>query len=95
MLVLTLLRDEPTYGYQLVTRLRECGLSDVSTGTVYPVLTRLERDGQLASSLVASELGPARKYYQPTETGLTALIEARRRWDALGTVVHAVVKEQP
>ncbi|WP_370651797.1 PadR family transcriptional regulator, partial [Frankia sp. Cj3] len=43
LLLLCLLAERESYGYQLVQRLRETGLSDISDGTVYPALTRLER----------------------------------------------------
>src|SRR5690625_7726105 len=66
MLVLALLHQQESYGYELVTRLRSHGLDSIAPGTVYPVLTRLEREGRLTSYLMASSAGPARKYYRPT-----------------------------
>ena len=63
ILVLTLLDQEESYGYELVTRLQGGGLHGIATGTVHPVLTRLEREGRLSSRLVPSAAGPARKYY--------------------------------
>lgn len=95
MLVLALLREQDSYGYELVTRLRDSGLTDVSTGSVYPVLTRLERDGHLASYLVASPQGPARKYYTPTDAGLDHLGVQRRSWQQLGDVVAVVMTPGP
>jgi len=95
MLVLALLREQDSYGYELVTRLHDSGLTDVSTGSVYPVLTRLERDGHLASYLVASPSGPARKYYTPTDAGLTHLSVQRRSWQQLGDVVAVVLTPGP
>lgn len=92
MLVLQVLSDDETYGYQLVTRLDERGLANISTGSVYPVLSRLERDGLLTSRLVASNAGPARKYYRPTPTGMETLVDAIRAWDELTETVHAVMR---
>lgn len=89
-LVLALLRREESYGYELVTRLRAGGLTDVSTGTVYPILTRLEREGAIASRLVASPSGPARKYYAPTPDGATRLTEGLAAWRDLTDVVDAL-----
>lgn len=90
MLVLSLLEDEESYGYELVVRLQAVGLPGIATGTVYPVLTRLEREGRLASRLVASDAGPARKYYQPTDAGLQFLVDTRRAFDALADVVARI-----
>jgi PadR family transcriptional regulator PadR len=91
MLVLTLLEQEESYGYELVIRLQEAGLSGIASGTVYPVLTRLEREGRLTSRLVPSAAGPARKYYRPTASGLGLLADARRAWASLSDVVHRLL----
>lgn len=91
MLVLRVLSDEETYGYELVSRLTSRGLAGISTGTVYPVLNRLEREGLLGSRLVASTAGPARKYYGLTASGRAALTEAIRGWDDLASAVASVL----
>ena len=70
LLLLRLLADRESYGYEVVQRLREVGLSEISEGTVYPALARLEREGRITARLVSSSAGPARKYYQPTPDGL-------------------------
>lgn len=97
MLVLALLAEAESYGYELVTRLQAAGLTDIGAGTVYPVLNRLERDGAVSSRLVASTTGPARKYYRPTTRGTAELAAAGAAWDRLATTVAAVLdpdKEQ-
>lgn len=91
MLVLALLRDTESYGYELVTRLRDAGLRELGTGTLYPVLSRLERDARVSSRLVASPSGPARKYYAPTDAGLAELARAERSWQHLSTTVAHVL----
>ena len=91
MLVLHLLAERESYGYELVTRLQDDGLTDITTGTVYPVLSRLEREGHIASRLVASPHGPARKYFLPTPDGAARLRETRAGWEQLATVVGAVL----
>jgi PadR family transcriptional regulator PadR len=93
MLVLSLLDQEESYGYELVTRLQDGGLHGIATGTVYPVLTRLEREGRLSSRLVPSAAGPARKYYRPTPSGLALLADARRAWSDLADVVSRLLPE--
>ena len=69
LLLLQLLAEKESYGYEVVQRLHATGLTDVLEGTVYPALSRLEREGRLSSRLVPSSSGPARKYYQPTAAG--------------------------
>ncbi|GAB2973476.1 MAG TPA: PadR family transcriptional regulator [Actinotalea caeni] len=90
MLVIGLLGAAESYGYELVTRLRTAGLDGIAPGTVYPTLTRLEREGRLTSRLVPSPSGPARKYYRPTPAGEAYYASALAAWDELGAVVGAV-----
>ncbi len=91
MLVLAMLTERESYGYELVTRLQADGLSDIATGTVYPVLTRLEREGLITSRLVASSSGPARKYYVPTAQGGAELTRSTRSWRRLTITVTATL----
>ena len=91
MLVLSLLTERESYGYELVTRLQADGLSDIAAGTVYPVLTRLEREGLITSRLVASSSGPARKYYVPTARGAAELARSARAWRELTITVRATL----
>lgn len=90
MLIIGLLEASESYGYELVTRLREAGLTGIAPGTVYPVLSRLEREGRLGSHLEASPSGPARKYYRPTPAGLALYETALAAWHDLGAVVRSV-----
>jgi PadR family transcriptional regulator, regulatory protein PadR len=91
LLLLCLLAERESYGYEVVQRLREIGLSGISEGTVYPALARLEREGRVSARLVSSRSGPARKYYRPTTTGCTALAEGTASWLALAEVVDPVL----
>lgn len=86
-LLLRLLADRESYGYELVGRLRDLGLAGIAEGTVYPALARLEREGRVAARLVSSRSGPARKYYRPTPAGYQALAEGAAMWRAMADVV--------
>jgi PadR family transcriptional regulator PadR len=88
MLVLSLLHEHESYGYELVERLRELGLAQLATGAVYPVLNRFERDGLVSSHLQPSPSGPPRKYYAITPEGDDARIDASLRWRALSAVAE-------
>ncbi|WP_412753693.1 PadR family transcriptional regulator [Krasilnikovia sp. M28-CT-15] len=90
-LLLWLLAERESYGYELVQRLRTVGLSSISEGTVYPALSRLEREGRVSSRLVASRAGPARKYYRPTDSGYAALADATADWHLLAATVNGVL----
>lgn len=88
MLILTLLREHESYGYDLVERLRNLGLSGLATGAVYPVLSRFERDGWLSSHMQQSASGPARKYYALTLVGEQARQDAVSRWQDITVVAQ-------
>jgi PadR family transcriptional regulator len=85
--VLSLLRDEELYGFDLVRRLADIDGMVTSEGTIYPLLSRLRRDGWVSSRWVESESGPPRRYYRSTPDGERALaafvIEWRRFRDAV------------
>ena len=87
LLLLHLLAEQESYGYEVVQRLHDLGLADVAPGTVYPALSRLEREKRLTARLVASDEGPARKYYRPTPAGLEALTTGTAQWGALVALV--------
>src|SRR5438105_1154305 len=90
LLLLQLLAERESYGYEVVQRLHEYGLTGVLEGTVYPALTRLEREKRLTSRLVASPSGPARKYYRLTPAGHEALAVGTASWADLAGIVSAV-----
>jgi PadR family transcriptional regulator PadR len=89
--LLRLLAERESYGYELVTRLHELGLTEVQDGSVYPALGRLERDGHVTSRLVASSSGAARKYYRPSPAGYAALAHIELAWVSLVRALAPIV----
>ena len=87
LLLLRLLAAQESYGYQLVQRLRQAGITDIAEGTVYPALARLEREDRVTARLVPSRSGPARKYYTPSAAGYEALHRGRQAWRDLADTV--------
>ena len=95
LLTLALLAREESYGYQLTERLSGLGL-DVTTGLVYPLLSRLERDGLVSTHMVQSTHGPPRKYFTLTPAGTAAREAAQEQWHLVsGAVRDAIEREQP
>ena len=70
--VLALLRDQPGYGFDLVRTLAEADGLITSEGTIYPLLSRLRRDGLVTTTWHESPSGPPRRYYQLTPAGRAA-----------------------
>jgi PadR family transcriptional regulator, regulatory protein PadR len=79
--VLAVVGHEDGYGYDVVRRLREAGLSEVGDASVYGTLRRLFNAGYLTSYVVPSEEGPHRKYYGLNDTGRAQLAKARDDWE--------------
>lgn len=57
------------YGYALVKALVAVPGVGVAEGSIYPLLSRLKRQGLVTTRLEESSEGPARKYYLATEEG--------------------------
>lgn len=94
-LLLCSLRDREDYGYALVVRLQEAGLTDIAEGTVYPALSRCERAGWVEAYYVPSGRGPARKYYRLTTTGDGELTRSLESWNHLVALVSAITSKGP
>src|SRR3990167_4445147 len=66
--VLKVCSHEPKYTSDIIRALSQAELVVVE-GTIYPLLSRLQKDGLLAHEWQESEQGPPRKYYKITEFG--------------------------
>lgn len=79
---LSLLSHKEAYASELIGRLKEAELLVVE-GTIYPLLTRLKREGFLQYRWEESSGGPPRKYYMITQTGREVLSELEKSWKQL------------
>jgi PadR family transcriptional regulator len=78
--VLALLTEGERYGFELVRALAQVDGMVTSEGTIYPLLSRLRRDGLVEPTWRESPAGPPRRYYRVTEAGRTALDAFVREW---------------
>ena len=92
--VLALLAGEQLYGFDLVRRLGQVDGLVTSEGTIYPLLSRLRRDGSVSTSWVESESGPPRRYYAITASGKQALGEFVEQWGRFRDSVDQLIKGQ-
>jgi PadR family transcriptional regulator PadR len=92
--VLALLRDGERYGFELVRRLAEADGLVTSEGTVYPLLSRLRRDGVVETTWRESSTGPPRRYYRLTHTGHMALEVFAEEWRRFSDVVDRILEGQ-
>ncbi|HKT00695.1 MAG TPA: PadR family transcriptional regulator [Rugosimonospora sp.] len=91
--VLSLLRDEERYGFDLVRRLGELDGMITTEGTIYPLLTRLRRDGRVTSRWAESESGPPRRYYRTSPEGVRALRAFTAEWQRFRNAVDECLGE--
>lgn len=91
--LLALIAHRPRYGYELVEALAERGLTLVSEGTIYPLLTRLQRAGLVTSYREPSAAGPPRKYYRLTPAGAAELSAGQRVWGDFASAVTRVLTD--
>lgn len=85
--ILQVLREEPSYGYEIVTTLAELGPLAANENTVYPLLRRLKADGLLETFLRESPTGPPRQYYRLTADGRKRLSALNKEWQAMSGAV--------
>ena len=87
--ILQIIAREPSYGYAIAAMLRDGGFADVTEGTLYPLLLRLERKGLIAAAFREGEtyLAEFREAWRATAAGVAAILEGnigpeRRQDDA-------------
>lgn len=90
---LAILSGKELYGYKIVETLKDYGFEDIHEATVYPILTRLNKQGLLAFEKRPSELGPPRKYYSLTEQGKEELQLFNDCWLDISKKVDKILKE--
>jgi len=91
MCLLSIIDEEASYGYEMVSKLRERGLDLASEGSIYPLLSRLQKQGVIQGYLVQSSEGPARKYYRMSDRGRNLLQQWRADWSEFRNSVDAVL----
>jgi len=70
-----------SYGLDMMESLTEAGL-EVSEGTLYPLLSRMTREGSLGAEWSTPETGHPRKYYGLTALGTEVLAAMREEFEA-------------
>jgi PadR family transcriptional regulator, regulatory protein PadR len=84
--VLGVCGHDAVYANDIAKRLRTIGLPVVE-GTIYAILSRLQKDGLLSFEWKASEQGPPRKYYRMTSAGSRVYAGLEPHMQALATAL--------
>lgn len=88
--VLAAIKDEPSYGYQIIKDMKP--FVEISESTLYPILRRLEM-AELLTVHSAEHNGRLRKYYHITKRGLARIEAFRQEWKELLTIYQFVTGE--
>ncbi|MGH7448099.1 MAG: PadR family transcriptional regulator [Longimicrobiales bacterium] len=92
--ILNIVGHSRVYGYDIVKQLRGLNGLVISEGTIYPILSRLKRDGLVRTSLEESPEGPARKYYELTRRGEQLRDDMNTYWDLLASGISGLMRRR-
>ena len=81
-LILSVLAEGESYGYEIIQRIREVSDGEMQwkDGMLYPVLRKLEAQGLVESEWRVSESGRRRRYYRLKQEGRESLKVEKTQW---------------
>ena len=94
LLILKILALEPLHGWAVSQRLKQVSANvlQVSDGSLYPALHKLEQDGWITAKWKTSELGRRAKFYSLTRLGRRQLGKQAADWERLSSAITHVVR---
>jgi PadR family transcriptional regulator PadR len=94
LLLLKILALEPRHGWAISQRLKQVSgdVLQVSDGSLYPALHKLEQEGWITAEWKTSELGRRAKFYSLTRLGRRHLEKEAANWERLSSAITSVVK---
>lgn len=93
LLILKLLALEPLNGWSISLRLKQLSADvlQVSDGSLYPALHKLEQQGWIKAEWRVTENNRRARFYSLTRPGRRRLEQERQQWERLSGAIHAVV----
>ncbi len=97
MLILQTLQWGPQHGYAISQMIqgRSGDLLKVETGSLYPALHRLERQGWVTSQWKQTESHQRAKFYRLTPAGKKQLLSQQVRWAQLVDAIAGIMQPAP
>lgn len=89
--VLAAIKDEDSYGYQIIKDMKPC--VEISESTLYPILRRLQA-AKLLTVRNTEYNGRLRKYYHITELGLKRIEDFKCEWQEIISIYNFVTREE-
>jgi DNA-binding PadR family transcriptional regulator len=95
LVILTLLRHKPMYGYEILVSLADRGNGEFQfkQGTLYPLLYRLEREGWIRARWETPPTGKKRKVYSLTADGKKVQRARCEEWARFTKAVNSILTE--
>lgn len=90
--ILAIIAKGETYGYEIISVLTRYGFNDIQDGTLYPVLTRLEKKKNISCRIGESPLGPKRKYFSVTDSGKEYLKQFKESFSSITGRASAIIE---
>ena len=96
LLLLKILALEALHGWAISQRLKQVSgdVLQVSDGSLYPALHKLEQEGWITAEWKTSDLGRRAKFYSLTRLGRRQLAKESANWDRLSSAITKVVRLQ-
>lgn len=94
LLILKILGLQPMHGWALSQRLKQVSgdVLQVSEGSLYPALHKLEQQGWIKAEWKASDNNRRAKFYSLTRLGTRQLAKETANWDRLSNAISSVVR---
>jgi len=94
LLLLKILALEPLHGWAISQRLKQISgdVLQVSDGSLYPALHKLEQEGWITAEWKATENNRRAKFYSLTRLGRRQLAKEAASWERLSNAITGVVK---
>ncbi|MGI6454114.1 MAG: PadR family transcriptional regulator [bacterium] len=82
-IILAVLNDQPCHGYAMQKKIldKSAGIFELSEGTLYPTLHKLEKEGAIISVRLERDKMPPLRVYSLTARGKEILHNSRREWN--------------
>ena len=95
LLILKTVANEPKHGWAIARRIQQVSgdVLQITQGSLYPALHRLEQQGWLKSDWITTDTGREAKAYTLSAAGQKQLAKELESWDRLSSAIQLVVRE--
>lgn len=92
--ILKIVFMKPCYSQEITRSLKAYRFENISEGTLFPLLLRLEKEGYFETETMANSLGPSCKYYSLNEAWQKELRPFQRTWKGFIAIVNRILNDE-